>query len=50
LGKGKYYGENRGHMDCPCCQDSQTPASAKKTARQKAKKEIETELEDLNKG
>jgi len=44
MGEGKYYGENRGHIDCPCCGDGQTPESAKKTARQKAKKEIETQL------
>lgn len=44
---GKYYGEKRGHKDCPCCPDSQTPQSAKKTARQQGKKEIESEVKQL---
>jgi len=43
---GKYYGENRGHTTCPCCKDGQTPMSAKKTARQRAKKEIDEQLKD----
>ena len=45
-GKGIYYGEARGHTDCPCCGDGQTPESAKKTARQKGKKEIEERLRE----
>ena len=48
MSHGKYYGITRGQRDCPCCPDSQTPQSAKKTARQNAKKEIEEEM--INKG
>ena len=46
MGKGKYYGEKRGHRDCPCCSEGQTPESAKKTARQEAKKEIDELLKE----
>ena len=43
---GKYYGQNRGQYNCPCCSDGQTPMSAKKTARRKAKEEIRKELKE----
>ncbi len=43
----KYYGENRGHTDCPCCGDGQTPMSAKKTARRKAKEDIKRQVKEL---